>query len=129
MESLHQVNNFLANNALFKQFFCGKLLKYTFTFRLQELVNVPICNIFFLDAVTIFFIILCEQKTDEIVERIVNDKNAMSHFWKYKKDYPNDWKRAADNLTADRHRTALLRVKIKDLKNKMRENTVNHPQK
>jgi hypothetical protein len=52
----------------------------------------------------------------------------MSHFWKYKKDYPEDWKRAADNLTSDRHRTALLRVKIKDLKNKMRENTVNHPQ-
>ena len=64
-----------------------------------------------------------------IVERIVNDKIAMSHFWKYKKDYPADWKRAADNLTSDRHRTALLRVKIKDLKKKMRENTVNHPQK
>lgn len=64
-----------------------------------------------------------------IVERIIHTKNAMDHFWKYKNDYPVDWKLMAEKLTDDRNKTALLKSEIKEMKSKLRECSANHPQK
>ena len=61
-------------------------------------------------------------------ERIVKTKVEMAHFWKYKNDYPADWKRMAEKLTDDRIKVNNLKNRIRSTKNKMRKSNSEHPQ-
>ena len=61
-------------------------------------------------------------------DRIVKTKNEMAHFWKYKNDYPADWKRMAEKLSADRYQVSNLKHSIRNTKNKMRKSNSEHPQ-
>ena len=56
-----------------------------------------------------------------IVERIIKTKFEMDYLWKYKKDYPSDWKRMAEKLASDRYDTEQIQSSIINLKFKMRE--------
>ena len=48
-------------------------------------------------------------KYNEYIERIIKTKFEMSYLWKYKKDYPADWKRLAEKLSCDRRDSDLLK--------------------
>lgn len=52
----------------------------------------------------------------------------MSYLWKYKNDYPADWKRKAEMLDADRKYIAQLRLDIRALKDRIRKCNAEHPQ-
>lgn len=62
-------------------------------------------------------------------ERVIKNKYEMSYLWKYKSDYPEDWRRKADMLTDDRLHMNQLKQTIKELKEKIRQSNVEHPQK
>lgn len=57
---------------------------------------------------------------NNLVERVVKNKFEMKYLWKYKKDYPADWKRKAEMLSEDRDNMKRLKQSIRTLKEKMR---------
>jgi uncharacterized protein YbdZ (MbtH family) len=66
---------------------------------------------------------------NEINKRIVQNKYEMYYLWKYKNDYPADWKRKAEMLSADRNQLEILKSNIIALKAKIRKCNMEHPQK
>ena len=66
---------------------------------------------------------------NDINKRVVRNKFEMSYLWKYKKDYPADWKRKAEMLSEDRSQMAILKQNIISLKAKIRKCNAEHPQK
>lgn len=69
------------------------------------------------------------ESINTIVERIIKTKFEMDYLWKYKKDYPSDWKRMAEKLTSDRNDTKAIRIAIREIKLKMRESNSNFTKK
>lgn len=69
------------------------------------------------------------ESINTIVERIIKTKVEMDYLWKYKKDYPADWKRMAEKLASDRNDTKVMRFAIREIKLKMRESNSNFPKK
>lgn len=69
------------------------------------------------------------ESINTIVERIIKTKFEMDYLWKYKKDYPSDWKRMAEKLASDRNDTKSIRVAIREIKLKMRESNSNFTKK
>lgn len=63
------------------------------------------------------------------VERIIKTKFEMDYLWKYKKDYPADWKMMAEKLTDNRLKASLLKSTIREIKKEMRRVSSDHPQK
>ena len=61
------------------------------------------------------------ESFNTIVDRIIKTKFEMDYLWKYKKDYPTDWKRMAEKLTSDRNDSKVIRFAIREIKLKMRE--------
>lgn len=61
------------------------------------------------------------ENFNTIVDRIIKTKFEMDYLWKYKKDYPSDWKRMAERLASDRNDTKAIRIAIREIKLKMRE--------
>lgn len=61
------------------------------------------------------------ERFNTIVDRIIKTKFEMDYLWKYKKDYPSDWKRMAEKLESDRKDSKLIRIAIREIKLKMRE--------
>lgn len=68
-------------------------------------------------------------KYNEYIERIIKTKLEMSFLWKYKKDYPADWKRLAEKLSCDRRDSELLKRNIVSIKGKMRQSNSEFNQK
>lgn len=68
-------------------------------------------------------------KYNEYIRRIIRTKFEMSVFWRYKKDYPADWTRMAEKLTADRKSSDMLKETIVSLKEKMRQCNAEYNQK
>jgi hypothetical protein len=66
---------------------------------------------------------------NDINKRVVRNKFEMSYLWKYKNDYPADWKRKAEMLSDDRNQMAVLKQNIITLKAKIRKCNAEHPQK
>lgn len=66
---------------------------------------------------------------NELNKQIVQNKYEMFYLWKYKKDYPADWKRKAEMLSNDRSQLAILKQNIISLKAKIRKCNMEHPQK
>lgn len=66
---------------------------------------------------------------NKLVERVVKNKYEMSYLWKYKNDYPADWKRKAEMLTADRNHMEIIKTNIINLKFRLRKCNAEHPQK
>jgi hypothetical protein len=58
-----------------------------------------------------------------INERVVKNKFEMAYLWKYKDDYPADWKRKAVSLDSDRIIMEQLKCEIINHKAKIREIT------
>jgi hypothetical protein len=52
----------------------------------------------------------------------------MSYLWKYKNDYPADWKRKAEMLSDDRTQMEIIKQNIIALKAKIRKCNAEHPQ-
>jgi hypothetical protein len=69
------------------------------------------------------------ESINTIVERIIKTKFEMDYLWKYKKDYPSDWKRMAERLASDRNDTKAIRIAIREIKLKMRESNSNFTKK
>lgn len=65
----------------------------------------------------------------DIVERVIKNKFEMAYLWKYKDDYPADWKRKAVTLDSDREEMRNIQFVIRQLKNKMRLCNINYQQK
>lgn len=65
----------------------------------------------------------------DIVERVIKNKFEMAYLWKYKDDYPADWKRKAVTLDSDRKEMRNIQFVIRQLKNKMRLCNINYQQK
>ena len=61
-------------------------------------------------------------------ERIIKNKFEMYYLWKYKNDYPADWKRKSEMLTEDRNYMEQLKQNIIVLKDKIRKCNIEHPQ-
>lgn len=57
----------------------------------------------------------------ETIERVVRNKFEMSRLHKWKKEYPEDWKRKADMLDSDRDTLWNLNNEIFGLKQKIRK--------
>lgn len=68
------------------------------------------------------------KKYNEITERVIRNKFEMSYLWKYKNDYPSDWKRKAEMLSDDRVEMWAIKNRIIALKAKMRKSDAEHPQ-
>ena len=66
---------------------------------------------------------------NEINERVVRNKFEMSYLWKYKNDYPADWRRKAEMLSDDRVEMWTIKNRIIALKAKMRKSDSEHPQR
>lgn len=66
---------------------------------------------------------------NDINKRVVRNKFEMSYLWKYKNDYPADWKRKAEMLSDDRSQMEVLKQNIITLKAKIRKCNAEHPQK
>jgi len=66
---------------------------------------------------------------NDINKRVVRNKFEMSYLWKYKNDYPADWRRKAEMLSEDRSQMAVLNQNIIALKAKIRKCNAEHPQK
>lgn len=66
---------------------------------------------------------------NDIVERVIKNKFEMAYLWKYKDDYPADWKRKAVTLDSDRKEMRNIQFAIRQLKNKMRLCNINYQQK
>lgn len=69
------------------------------------------------------------ESINTIVDRIIKTKVEMDYLWKYKKDYPSDWKRMAEKLASDRNDTKVMRFAIREIKLKMRESNSNFTKK
>ena len=69
------------------------------------------------------------ESINTIVERIIKTKVEMDYLWKYKDDYPADWKRKAVTLDSDRKEMRNIQFVIRQLKNKMRLCNINYQQK
>ena len=69
------------------------------------------------------------ESINTIVDRIIKTKFEMDYLWKYKKDYPSDWKRMAEKLASDRNDTKVMRFAIREIKLKMRESNSNFTKK
>ena len=65
---------------------------------------------------------------NDCVKRVIQNKYEMSYLWKYKNDYPADWKRKAEMLTADRNQMRELKRSIRELKDNIRKCNAEHPQ-
>ena len=65
---------------------------------------------------------------NEITERVVRNKFEMYYLWKYKNDYPADWKRKAEMLSDDRAKMWSIKNRIIALKARMRKSDSEHPQ-
>lgn len=65
---------------------------------------------------------------NKINVRVIRNKYEMSYLWKYKNDYPADWKRKAEMLSDDRKHMSILKQNIRTLKSKMRKCNMEHPQ-
>lgn len=65
---------------------------------------------------------------NEITERVILNKFEMNYLWKYKNDYPADWKRKAEMLSDDRAKMFAIKKQIISLKAKMRKSDADHPQ-
>ena len=63
-----------------------------------------------------------------LTERIIKTKFEMSYLWKYKNDYPADWKKIAEKLSGDRDRLAMHKHIIRTIKAEMRKSNSDHPQ-
>lgn len=61
------------------------------------------------------------KKYNEINKRIVHNKYEMSYLWKYKKEFPGDWKRKAEKLSDDRNQMEIIKNNIIALKFKIRK--------
>ena len=72
---------------------------------------------------------LLVESINTIVERIIKTKFEMDYLWKYKKDYPSDWKRMAERLASDRNDSKIMRFAIREIKLKMRESNSNFTKK
>lgn len=59
------------------------------------------------------------QKYKETIERVVRNKYEMSYLHKWKKEYPEDWKRKAEMLSSDRDILWNLKYEIFGLKQKI----------
>lgn len=68
------------------------------------------------------------KKYNEIIVRVIRNKFEMNYLWKYKNDYPADWKRKAEMLSDDRQQLWNIKHKIIALKAKMRKSDAEHPQ-
>lgn len=66
---------------------------------------------------------------NELNKQIVQNKYEMFYLWKYKKDYPADWKRKAEMLSNDRSQLEIIKSNIISLKAKIRKCNMEHPQK
>lgn len=66
---------------------------------------------------------------NDIVERVIKNKFEMAYLWKYKDDYPADWKRKAVTLDSDRKEMRNIQFAIRQLKNNMRLCNINYQQK
>lgn len=55
----------------------------------------------------------------ETIERVVRNKFEMSRLHKWKKEYPEDWKRKAETLSSDRETLWNLKYEIFWLKQKI----------
>lgn len=66
---------------------------------------------------------------NEITDRVVRNKFEMSYLWKYKNDYPADWRRKAEMLSDDRVEMWTIKNRIIALKAKMRKSDSEHPQR
>ena len=66
---------------------------------------------------------------NEINERVVRNKFEMSYLWKYKNDYPADWRRKAEMLSDARVEIWTIKNRIIALKAKMRKSDSEHPQR
>lgn len=64
-----------------------------------------------------------------ISERIVKNKFEMSYLWKYKKDYPEDWKHKAELLSSDKDKIWSIKNDIIAIKAKMRQCTIDYNKK
>jgi hypothetical protein len=64
-----------------------------------------------------------------ISEQIVKNKIEMSYLWKYKKEYPEDWKRKSDLLTSDKAEIKSIKSDIIAIKAKMRQCTIDYNKK
>ena len=49
---------------------------------------------------------------NEINDRVVRNKLEMSYLWKYKSDYPADWRRKAEMLSNDRVEMCTIKNRI-----------------
>ena len=58
---------------------------------------------------------------NEFIKIVVQNKFEMFYLWKYKNDYPADWKRKAETLSADRQTMKQLRRDIRELKEQIRK--------
>ena len=65
---------------------------------------------------------------NDINKRVVRNKFEMSYLWKYKNDYPADWKRKAEMLSDDRSQMEVIKQNIIALKAKIRKCNAEHPQ-
>ena len=61
------------------------------------------------------------ESYNNVVNRIIKVKFEMDRFWKYKRDYPADWTRMAENLSAYRLEAKELKNAIIGTKMEMRE--------
>lgn len=66
---------------------------------------------------------------NDCVKRIVQNKFEMSYLWKYKKDYPADWKRKAEMLSDDRSQLNTIMCEIIALKFKIRRSNSEYNKK
>lgn len=66
---------------------------------------------------------------NEINKRIVQNKFEMFYLWKYKNDYPADWKRKAEMLSEDRSQMEVIKSNIISLKAKIRKCNAEYTQK
>lgn len=58
---------------------------------------------------------------NQVNKRVIQNKYEMSYLWKYKNDYPADWKRKVKMLTDDRKQLKELKYIIRSLKANIRK--------
>ena len=68
------------------------------------------------------------EEYKNLTDRIVRSKLEMSYLWKYKNDYPADWRKMAEKLSGDREQLSLLKLNIRKIKSEMRKSNSDHPQ-
>ena len=61
------------------------------------------------------------ENYNAIIDGIIKIKADMDRFWKYKNDYPADWKRMAEKLSSERTMAYNLKCAIRSVKMDMKE--------